>query len=264
MSKYWLLYTLSLTKTLTYRLNFAINRIRNIVVLLMFYSLWKVLTGTTGAFAGFTQTELYTYVFAAHIIRAFTFGQQSLIVPEEINHGFFSSYLTRPFSHFIFCYLRELADKTISGISAIVEVVIASLVVHFHFTLQLGVGGWALFLLLLLISHILYSLFLYALNLVTFWSHEYGGQRFLFDWFFELASGGFFPLAILSPVFVRALSATPATFLVYNPIMFLLGRISVAEVPILLGIGLLWIVVGACIARFMWQRGLRHYTGYGI
>ena len=52
----------------TYRLNFVLGRFRNIIVLLLLFYVWRSLTLKTGTFAGYSDTELITYVFAVNIL----------------------------------------------------------------------------------------------------------------------------------------------------------------------------------------------------
>src|SRR3990172_158315 len=136
MKKYLTIFRISWQRELEYRFNFALGRLRSIVVLLLLYSIWHTLASTTGTFAGYTQRELITYVLGANILRSIVFGAQARSVAAEINDGTFSTYLVKPVNHFLFVFFRELAQRSISTVSAVIEVALFSFLVDARIFLQ--------------------------------------------------------------------------------------------------------------------------------
>jgi ABC-2 type transport system permease protein len=264
MKKYWVVFKISWQKELEYRFNFLLGRLRSIVVLLLLYYLWYALTSATGTFAGYTQSELITYVLGANILRSIIFGTQSRLMATEINDGTFSIYLVKPVNHFLLVFFRELAQRSLYAVTAVVEVTIFAVLVHAHILYQVHWYWWVLSLLSAALAVVLYFLISYAMNLIAFWSREAMGPRFLFEWFLEFASGAYFPLDILSKLPFAFFARLPFLYVLYFPISVYLGRCTLGQVAAGVGMQLVWIGVGAYTAKRVWTRGLMRFTGEGI
>jgi ABC-type uncharacterized transport system permease subunit len=125
-AKYWVIFGISWQKELEYRFNFFLGRLRNIIVMVLLYFVWLTLTNLSGRFAGYTRPELITYVFGVNILRSVVFGAQTRQVASEINDGAFSAYLTMPISHFARTLAVELAQRSLYGVTALIEVLLFS------------------------------------------------------------------------------------------------------------------------------------------
>ncbi len=123
--KYWVMFKISWQKELEYRFNFFLGRLRNILVMLLLYYVWLTVTKKSGKFAGYLQTELITYVFGINILRAVIFGAQSKQVASVINDGSFSTYLTMPINYFARTFSAEFAQRSLSLVTALAEVILS-------------------------------------------------------------------------------------------------------------------------------------------
>ncbi len=264
MSKYWYIFKMSLTRALTYRMGFVINRIRNLMVLLLFYSLWTALTKNSTTFAGLTRDELVAYVFIVHIFRSFVFGSEKMTVAEEITTGAFSTYLVKPYSHFWHSFMQELSDRTLQGISAVLEVfgivVIGKIPLHVHISAsQLWIA-----LISLLVGFALYFLLFYSICMVAFWSHEIFGPNFLFSWFISFSSGSYFPLTILSLSLYKWSFAQPGAILIFLPVMHVVSQSNTTPAWQILAMQGGWLALAISLVVILWHRGIRRYSAEGI
>lgn len=264
MSKYWRIYTMSAARAITYRLNFVLGRLQNLMWLLVFYFIWTSLSRQTGSFAGLTEAELITYVFMVHLLRPFIFGTQMTIIADEISGGIFASYLTKPLDYFWLNYARDLGEKTVLTLAAAAEISIAQLFVPFQFMAHLSHPAYLiLFILAALGAHFLYALMGYCLGLIAFWSNDAVGPRFLFNWIVEFTSGSFYPLRIVTGFFSRVLSWLPFSYVMYVPILIFLKKLTLPGSLSALINQLLWIAAMVILTIFFWRRGLRQYCGDG-
>lgn len=262
MQKYWHIYTMTITKQLSYRINFILGRFSNLIILLLLYSVW-VAVGKNGGFGGFTIDELISYVAFMHVLRGFVFGSFSTLPAEEINDGTFSIYLVKPLNHQIACYMRDLADRTILTINALTELWLVHKITGITFFKTIEPSFFVAGLALFFVAHLLYFAVSYCLNLLAFWSHEAVGPRFLFTWITQFTSGAYFPLFI-TPLLFLVLKFTPFPSFAYYPVLTLLGKISFAEIWQNLLVGAFWIVLGIFLSFTLWRRGLKRYSGQGI
>jgi len=263
-SKYWVIFKIGWQQELEYRFNFFLGRLRNIIVMLLLYFVWLTLTSVSGRFAGYTRSELITYVFGINVLRSVVFGAQTKLVASEINEGAFSKYLTMPVSHFMRTFSVELAQRSLYGATSLLEVLIFSYLLRVELVFPRNLMILTLSITSVALASLLYFLMSYAMSLVAFWSREAMGPRFLFDWFVEFASGAYFPLDILSPALFEALGFLPFASIIFLPMQIYLGRIgpSGALQAILLQVG--WVILLSPAVLSVWKRGLRKYTGEGM
>lgn len=264
MRKYFYSFLLSLEQYTHNRLDFLLGRLRNIVVLILLYYVWIGVSSATGKFSSFSTNELVTYIILANILRSFIFGSQSRRIAIEINDGIFSVYLVRPINHFALFYFRELAERIILVLSALLEVVVFISILNIDISFPQHAIYWFWFIASVLLAHILYYTMSYGINLIAFWSREAMGPRFLFEWFLEFASGAYFPLTILRPVYFFFLGALPFIGVMFVPLMIYLGKIKYSDIPAYIGLQAWWILVSGIIAFVLWKKGLKRYSGEGI
>ncbi len=262
--KYWVIFKISGQKELEYRFNFFLARLRNVLVMLLLYFVWLALTRKSGRFAGYSQTELVTYVFGINILRSAIFGAQSRQVASDINDGRLSAYLTMPLNYFSRTFSAELAQRSLYAMTALAEVLLFSLLFKVGLSIQRNAAILVCFSVSMALAVILYFLLSYVMSLLAFWSREAMGPKFLFDWVLEFASGAYFPLDILSPALFRVLAFLPFASIIYLPMQIYLGRVGLHGA--LQGIALqgAWIAAFGPAVFWIWKRGLKKYTGEGI
>lgn len=263
MKKYWTIFKISWSRELEYRFNFLMWRLRNIIILVVLYYLWKNLSAN-GHFAGYSNVELITYVLLANILRAVIFAGQSRLTATEINDGTFSLYLVKPINHFWYVFWRELAQRVLLGLSAVAEVFVFSWIVDARLFWQTDIVLIILFLASLLFSFMLFFVLSYLVSIMSFWSREVMGPRFLFDWLLEMASGSYFPLNILLNSIFISLSFLPFFYIMYVPISIYLGKEEVNFIIKNFAIQLLWITCFAAVVFAVWKKGLKKFTGEGL
>lgn len=264
MKKYWVVFRLSWARTFEYRFNFFLERLRNIIVLLLLFYVWKSLTLKSGGFAGYSEVEIITYIFAVNLVRSIVFGNHGADIAQEINQGIFSKYLTMPVNYFWFNFWRQLAQRAINFISAIVEVMVFSFILKADISAQ---TNWIIllwFAVSVLLAICLYFVLSYAMNLLAFFSREAMGPKFLFDITVGFASGSLFPLDILAGIFFVPLALFPFAYLVYFPVEIYLGRVSFWQANFGILFQIFWILIVGILAMVAWKRGLQRYSGEGI
>ena len=262
--KYWVIFKISGQKELEYRFNFFLARLRNVLVMLLLYFVWLTLTRKSGRFAGYSQTELITYVFGINIFRSVIFGTQSRQVASDINDGMLSAYLTMPINYFVRTYSAELAQRCLYAMTALGEVLLFSFLFKVDLLIQRDAAIMAFFTVSIVLASTLYFLLSYAISLLAFWSREAMGPKFLFDWVLEFASGAYFPLDILSPALFTVLAFLPFASIMYLPMQIYLGRAGMHGAMQGIALQYAWIALFGPTAFWVWKRGLKKYTGEGM
>jgi len=125
-----------------------------------------------------------------------------------------------------------------------------------------GMAMLAFFLSLALTALIQFFLS-YAMAMLAFWILEISTFIFILFAFEYLASGHLFPLDMLPPALQHALAFTPFPSMLYAPIAIYMGKISGNDITRTLLTQLFWTLAMYALARFMWARGIKHYSAFG-
>ncbi len=263
MHKYLIVFKLEWQRILQYRFNFFLGRLRSIIVLLMLYYLWISLSTSTGTFAGFSRKELVSYVLLTLTLRPLIFGGHSRNLSIEINTGIFSKYLTMPLNIFIYNFFRDSAERIINLLFVIIEIIIFCSITG-EMILMPASGNLIFSIVAVCLAIVLYSLLIFTLSSLSFWSREAMGPRFLFDWFMDFSAGGYFPLSILSAGLYTILAYLPFYYLIYFPLVVVLNRQSVRDILLGFVVQVIWILILSGLTIIIWRRGIRKYSGEGI
>lgn len=265
MGKYSTAFAVSWQNEFTYRLNFILWRVRNVLRLLMTYFLWNGVFSSNVIAFGYDKSQIITYIFMVLIVQSLILSAPSADnIGGEISSGDLSNYLVKPMSYLKYWFTRDLASKLLNIIFAVFEVTILAGILK----PVLAFPASPLSILALIVMCILAMIIYYCLNVavrcVAFWAPENTwGFAFIVIVFLEVLAGGIFPLDVLPNNILTALQFTPFPYLVYYPIAIFLGKISG---PILIRImiqSFAWTVIMMWITNKVWRRGLKVYGAEG-
>ncbi len=263
MKKYWFIYSLYWQEGLQRRASFIMERFRSLVVLLSFYYLWSTLLANRASFAGYNRSEMITYILGMNILRSLVFAGKTDEIAYEINRGVLSGYLLKPVNFMAYTFSRDLSEKSINLLSAMIEVCVLSMVLGIAIAWPHRWETWAYFILALVSAVIMNFLLSFVVGCWGFWTAESGGPRFCLELILEFSAGAFFPLNVLPAYLQDILKRFPSPYLVFFPLNIFLEKINPAQ--IMSGFATQWIWIGALtlLTRWVWMRGLRVYAAQG-
>ena len=235
------------------------------------YLLWSAVFESANAtvMQGFTLRDLSLYYLLIPLVQRVTLGAEMSHISGEIYDGTLNRYLVYPVSFFGFKYASSLAQSLVYASQMAVLAAVCLTVFDsppaFHFT----AGGVALALLALMLGTMLYFALAACLEMVAFWADNVWSLMVLLKLVLQFLGGALIPLAFFPEGLRAALDWTPFPYLISFPIRFLLDTGSAEGMTageaargfaILLG----WIAGLSLLARAVWARGSRQYTGVGI
>lgn len=177
----------------------------------------------------------------------------------EIESGRINGLLVRPYSFYSFYLGQFMGYKALTcGISFFIPVAVS-----------LIFGGATDFSRLPLALLMLFSFLIFAHTLsfivasLTFFMNKTQGITSAKNIFIWLLSGELIPLDLFPPALKVINNAMPFSCGAYLPVAFITHRIGLE--PMLKGFEVLfiWTIGAALLARFVWHRGLRAYSGTG-
>ncbi len=263
MKKYWFVYSLYWQEGLSRRASFFMERFRSLVVLLSFYYLWAALLANRSSFAGYNWAQMITYVLGMNILRSLVFAGKTDEIAWEINRGILSGYLLKPVNFMTYTFFRDLSEKSINLLSALIEISVLSWVLHITLAWPRNPLSWLLFLISLVGAVIMNFLLSFIVGCWGFWTAESGGPRFCLELMLEFSAGAFFPLSVLPGPIQNILQHFPSPYLVFFPLNIFLEKLNPSQIATGFATQIFWILALAGLTRLVWMRGLHAYAAQG-
>ncbi len=263
MKKYWCVFSLYWQENLQKRSSFFVDRFRALVVLVSFYYLWSTLLKGRSTFAGYDHSQIITYVLGMNILQSLVFAGNSWEMAGEINHGRLSIYLTKPLNYFVYTVFRELSEKAINLLSAMIEISALFWVFHVDVRWPHSAFSWVAFALATVGATGLYFLLAFMVGCAGFWTAESGGPRFLIELFLEFTAGAFFPLDVLPAALQHALKVLPSPYMVFFPLQVFLEKLTASEIMQGFAIQFVWLGIFGGLTAWVWHRGVAFYGAEG-
>lgn len=263
MHKYYLVARNTFDETFTYRLNFTMWRIRELLQLLTVFFLWNAIIPKNGSVLGYNQEQILTYILGTAIVSSIVFSSRSYGVGEEINNGNLSNFLIKPMNYFMYWFAKDAGDKVMNIFFATIEIALILFFFHPKVFIQTDPSYLFLSVITITIATILYFFFNFLLGAIGFWSPEVWAPRFIFSILLSFFSGGLFPLDILPKGIFDVFQFLPFTYLLYFPVKVYLGQISTSEVVHGIFVGLFWLLAIYIFTKLIWNKGLKNYSAQG-
>jgi ABC-2 type transport system permease protein len=115
----------------------------------------------------------------------------------------------------------------------------------------------------LLLGFVIGFFFETCIGMSGFWFLEVTSFLYVINTLTFFLSGHMFPLDLLPPTLVTIFDWLPFRYLAYFPAAVFLGKIRGAELVYGLLLEAVWAVVLIVLARWLYVRGLRHYSAFG-
>ena len=255
--------TTALIRSANYKIDFILTLIIPVgVYFFIKYNLWTSIYhfNSKELLGGWTLSKMIQYQFWILILDLFVrshFFSQTL--SEDIRLGRISAFLLYPFGFIKYQLSLFISDKIIQlfvGAAAFLTALwfgwmtpLNPLVLIKFFTLILMVSGF-------------WFVTQTLVGLLAFWLEETWSLNICIRFIAAFLSGSLLPLDLYPPVLTKVLLWTPFPYLIYFPVKLLMGESLNFGFIFLILAG--WIAVLALLMRWLWQKGLRLYTGSGI
>jgi len=263
MKKYLIAAKNTWDEALSYRFNFFIWRLRNVILLLSTYFLWlAVIPEGTNVF-GYDQSSMLTYVLLTAIVRAVVTSNRSYAIGQEINDGNLSNFLLQPINYFAYWFSKDIGDKLMNLAFSIVELAIIFVLLKPPIYIQTSPEYILFFIVSIILAVILYFFINILLGLIGFWSPDVWAPRFIFWIAVGFFAGEYFPLDILPQTIYNIFKILPFSYLIYFPIKVYLGQFTYQEILTGFLITTIWIGIFAIVVNVVWKKGLKSYTAQG-
>lgn len=267
MDKYSHVINLGIQSTLVYRVNFVVRALFGLVPLLALILLWRAIyegRGDAGDVGGYSRASVITYYLIVNVVLALTsVTEDDWQIAADIRDGRISQFLLKPIDYLTYRLCLFAAGRLVYTAAALIPTAL------FLWTQRADLLGPAstphllAFLGSLLLTALLQFFVSYTMALLAFWVLEVATFIFILFAFEYVAGGHLFPLDMLPAPIQTALHFTPFPYMLYFPVSVYLGRVEGAALWQGLGLQALWVLAAYALARWVWRRGIRHYSAVG-
>lgn len=224
--------------------------------------LW-VHANKAGKIGGFSTSDFVLYYLCMLMLGCFITSHIMWDLAMEIREGQFSTALVRPISVFQVTFLRNIAWRIIRTVLFAPFFVLLLFLyrsylgdVHLHF-------GWT-FWGSLILGHLVSFCFVMMMAMLALFTQEVFSIFEIYYLPMLFLSGQIVPVTLF-PDWARKLAVIfPFYYTTGAPTEVLIGRVSGNAAAHNMLIQLVWIVTCIILAKVLWAKGLRHYTGVGM
>lgn len=219
LRKYLNIFRYTLRDQLAYLPSFALNQLFFLVILFVFFSLWRVIYGEGTLLAGFTLTQTLWYLTFTESVELAK-ARIHLTIQSEVKDGSIAYALNRPYSYNGFKVARAMGESTVK----LVPILLVGFAAARLFVGPLPGYGKALpFGLILILGGILINtLWMLNIGLLAFWTEEVTPFYWILQKLIFILGGLFFPIDLF-PDWLRGIALRlPFAYSAYWP-----GRVMV-------------------------------------
>jgi len=267
MTKYLQVFSLGIQNALVYRVNFLFRATFGLVPLLATLYLWRAIYASNPDrpdVAGYTLSGMISYYLVMTVVDALTgVTEDDWQIAADIREGRISQFLLKPVDYLTYRLSLFAAGRVVYTAAALIPVGLFVALQHRHVVGPPDALHLAAFVVSVALTALLQFLISYTMALLAFWLLEISTFIFILFAFEYIAGGHLFPLDILPPGLLAVLQFTPFPYQLYFPVGVYLGRIQDAELVRGLAVQAAWVVGVYGLARWVWARGIKHYSAVG-
>ncbi len=209
-------------------------------------------------------SSFITYYLLLTVVERITQSWAGERLAKEIKDGKFSKNLIRPINYAIEYYARDIGNKSLRLITIIPFFLLLTLVFKNNFKLSMDFGTWLIFLSASIMGFFINTSFQHTFSLLAFFFDETDQLGRLLQKFTSLINGKIIPLILLPPLLQDTAKMLFPRFIVSLPLEIALKQISGIDIYIAFGIGFSWLITFSILHLFIWNSGIKRYTGVGI
>ena len=264
-AKYVKIFDIGLQNTVTYRWNFLLRSLFDVVPLIGTVYLWRALFAARRAPIGGYEFNSMVYYFllitlASNLITPIDDEWQ---IASDIREGQLNALLVKPVNYLTYRVSLFLGYRAIYSVVTLPLVVVLFACFHSFVTTPHHAMTWLWTALSLVMAAFLQFFLAYAIALLAFWLLEISTVVFIIYSFEYFLSGHMFPLDLMPAWFRAVLEWLPFTYELFFPVAVFLEKVQGAALFKGLAIQAGWLLASWLAGRAMWSRGMRQYGAFG-
>ncbi|MDM8000311.1 MAG: ABC-2 family transporter protein [Dehalococcoidia bacterium] len=252
----------TLAMMLQYRASLIIWMIGHVLEPLVYLIVWSVVAASEGGSVGdYAARDFAAYFIVLMLVNHATYTWVMYDFEYRVRHGSLSFALLKP----VHPVHSDVADNLSSKLITLpfMLVVAGVLALIFHPALPLEPWTIGLFVPAILLAFLVRFLLEWTLAQAAFWTTRVDAINQTYFVLLLFLSGQIMPITLMPhPIRVVA-EILPFRAMVGFPVELVLGRLTMNEALLGLGIQVAWVIVGLILLRVVWRAGVRVYSAVG-
>ncbi|CAM4417482.1 ABC-2 family transporter protein [Paenibacillus alkaliterrae] len=224
---------------LAYRVNYYSGIIIYAINIGAYYFLWQAIYGDQETLAGFTVTQMTTYVAVSWMARAFYFNNLDREIANEIRDGSVAVQLIRPYSYLLVKMMQGFGEGLFRMLLFMIPGMIIVCLI-FPVTLPTDPTTWLIYLVMLFFSFLINSQINILTGLFAFFVENNEGMMRMKRVMVDLFSGVVVPIAFFPGWLSAVMQWLPFQAITYLPSSVFTGRTPGSEALHVFGVQVLW------------------------
>lgn len=262
LRKWWAVFCIFFQDGIAYRASGLIWITTDLVTAVTMPLVWA--SAAKGGFIkNFSASDFVLYYLCMLLLTSFIQSHIMWELAGEIKEGQFSSVLVRPISFFQYTFFRNLAWRVIRPMLFAPIFFLLLWAYRGYLTDAHVYLGWETWLSVIL-GHFVSFTFVVMMSMIALFVQE---ATSIFELYYVpmlFLSGQLFPVSLLPEWAKKLTKLFPFYYTTGAPTEMLVGRLTGSAMHEALVWQFGWIVVGYFLARILWKKGLRYYTGVGM
>lgn len=263
MKKYWVLFKVSLTRGLEYRLSNLLWVLVGILPAVFAATVWLSAFAGKTEIQGYNRAELTTYYFLSTLLWYFVGGEFSGRLSEWIRLGVLVRHLTKPLNPLFEVVFQEQAWKVNSFFLSLPVYFLVFGLLRTDLILAKLDFNLFLFLSAVFLSGLVFILLEIIIGLLSFWISNSSNLNALYWVIFSLLGGILVPLRFLPAVLTNLSWFLPFRYTFSLPLELYLRKLSGGEILFAFLVQTFWLVLLFILVKSLYKNGLRIYEAYG-
>lgn len=262
--------TTEITKSLMNKLDivdFSINetKIEDIIMLAVTYYLWKGVYGSSpeSIIKGFSLDEMIIYVLVSFITMLMTSVNIIYDISREVKDGSIAINLVRPVSYEKRMLFQSLGNIFYNFVTIFLISFTLVNILFYHYKGTLSLLNVLLYIISTMLGALINFYFSYSFGLLSFKITNMWGLSQIMNAIVNLISGALIPITFFPSIFQNIINLFPFSSLIYTPTMIYLGKLTGIELVKALSLQIIWIIILAALAKFMWGTLVKKLTILG-
>ncbi|EFM10259.1 protein of unknown function DUF990 [Paenibacillus curdlanolyticus YK9] len=237
---------------LAYRVNYYSGIVIYAINIGAYYFLWEAIYGDQKTLAGFTISQMTTYVAVSWMARAFYFNNLDREIANEIRDGSVAIQLIRPYSYLAVKMMQGFGE----GIFRLFLFMAPGMVIVcllFPVRLPTDPAVWGIYLVMLLFAFLINTQINMLTGLFAFFVENNEGMMRMKRVIVDLFSGVVVPIAFFPGWLSVTMKWLPFQAITYLPSSVFTGRTPLSEAGQVLGLQAIWFVVLLVPMALTWR-----------
>lgn len=271
MVKLWKRYKLFISagmlELITYRVNFFLYRIGDVMGAFVAFYLWRAVFSSShqSLIRGFSLSDMTFYIIMSFVTNLLTKSDSSFMIGEEVKDGSIIMRLLRPV-HFAASYLfTEIGFRWLVFVSVglpFLIIIIGLKLLSGQPILQISLMALT-YLFSLILAFLINFFFNICFGFSAFVFKNLWGSNLLKNSLVAFMSGSLIPLSFFPKIIADILSFLPFSSLIYTPVMIIVGKYNISQMIQAVLLQLFWLLVMIALSQIIWKRVQSHITIQG-